>query len=583
MKIAYVYSCNQKIGYTLSHSLARFWRAEGHKVDEFNLISTNQWFDTSILDKLHSSNAKYDLVFVLDLGHLFDYRIHKDNFKCPVVLLAGDDPQNFKIKHPLIKRVFMSIKNLVYSSEKSSFHFYGNSICAKQFDHVFTHQKYCVSWYQKLGFSASWLPYWYDTKIFLPEKTKKEFDLVTVMFPRLRCKKMIHFLEKYKKFTFKNGVGSFGRDCSKFYQRGKIVFNMSNHGEYTMRIPEVLGTGSFLLTDRIPAKNGLSDHFEDGKHLVTYKNRNDLLNKIDFYLAHDEERLRIARQGFEQARKHHSESARVQEINRVLSQLNISRSRKKVSFHILSWNRPLLLQMTLESLKISLSKSRISYEVILLDQDSHESTKEIIRRYSDFIDKPIWMEKNIGMAEAWKKMHSISNAEYCISVENDWWCDAHDDKWLRDAIRVMDEHHELSFLKLRKINDRQYGYGSIEHDPWTVKPFPSHVVKTGYLGSKKTFYSAPAQNCSFTFNPILMRDEFMQEISHTYKDKKKHISPLRSGEDNPILYWKQQRNRFAGTLIHGPFRHIGFMSSKDHLLRTPLYLTRHIMRKLFHF
>ncbi len=82
-------------------------------------------------------------------------------------------------------------------------------------------------------------------------------------------------------------------DMSKIYSQTKIGFNSSIRNDITMRIFEIMCCGTFLLTNKI--KNpALKDLFEDGKHIVTYTSDKDMLEKVEYYLSHDEEREAIA-------------------------------------------------------------------------------------------------------------------------------------------------------------------------------------------------------------------------------------------------------------------------------------------------
>ncbi len=84
----------------------------------------------------------------------------------------------------------------------------------------------------------------------------------------------------------------------RLYQRSKIGINVHNRGDYTV--------GSYRLFD-LPA-NGVMQISDGGRHLetffslgeeiVNYENEEDLIEKLHFYLAHEEERERIARNGF---------------------------------------------------------------------------------------------------------------------------------------------------------------------------------------------------------------------------------------------------------------------------------------------
>lgn len=70
---------------------------------------------------------------------------------------------------------------------------------------------------------------------------------------------------------------------AKIYNASKI--NLSIHSKEksakNYQIFEILASGGFLLTDE---RTDLKKYFEVSKHLETYKNKVDLIDKIDFYL-----------------------------------------------------------------------------------------------------------------------------------------------------------------------------------------------------------------------------------------------------------------------------------------------------------
>lgn len=70
------------------------------------------------------------------------------------------------------------------------------------------------------------------------------------------------------------------------------------------RIPETVGRGGFLLH---PYLEGIEEHFTDGEHLRLWPvgDWGELRRLVDYYVAHDEERRRIAEQG----RRHVLETA----------------------------------------------------------------------------------------------------------------------------------------------------------------------------------------------------------------------------------------------------------------------------------
>lgn len=111
------------------------------------------------------------------------------------------------------------------------------------------------------------------------------------------------------------GVNMF-EDAARKFCMSKIVLNISIKDDINMRVFETMATGSFLLTNWLPS---LGDLFEDGKHLVTYRTLDEMVEKAKYYLAHDEEREKIAKAGQEEVLKKHTYSHRIEKILKVIN------------------------------------------------------------------------------------------------------------------------------------------------------------------------------------------------------------------------------------------------------------------------
>ncbi len=91
---------------------------------------------------------------------------------------------------------------------------------------------------------------------------------------------------------------AWGSAMYKVYAYSKMVLN--RHGEVAegyannMRLFEATGCGALLFTEA--AKN-LDYYFEPDKECVTYQDEFELIEKIQYYLRHDDERKQIARAG----------------------------------------------------------------------------------------------------------------------------------------------------------------------------------------------------------------------------------------------------------------------------------------------
>lgn len=77
------------------------------------------------------------------------------------------------------------------------------------------------------------------------------------------------------------------------------------------RVPETIGRGGFLLH---PWVEGIERYYEDGKHLRLYHSMGELDALIDYYLAHDDERLAIAVEGQRHVRENHTYMNRMREV-----------------------------------------------------------------------------------------------------------------------------------------------------------------------------------------------------------------------------------------------------------------------------
>lgn len=102
------------------------------------------------------------------------------------------------------------------------------------------------------------------------------------------------------------------QEMMSYYQNSKIVFNISINGDLNMRFFEALLGGALLVTNRI--QNGLSDLFIEDVHYVGYSTPEEAINKIEYYLANDNKRKSIAKNGNSLVKKFHTYEKRWDEI-----------------------------------------------------------------------------------------------------------------------------------------------------------------------------------------------------------------------------------------------------------------------------
>lgn len=166
---------------------------------------------------------------------------------------------------------------------------------AKKADFVFVGQKDAVDRMKADGIANPiWLPHAVEPLAY------PKFDLLTKKYDVCfvghvnspnRVEALDRLFSEFPNFYF--GQQLF-EDAARKYAEAKVVFNISMTDDINMRTFECMATGSFLLTNWIPT---IEDLFEDGKHLVLYRTHDEMVEKAKYYLAHDEEREKIAQTG----------------------------------------------------------------------------------------------------------------------------------------------------------------------------------------------------------------------------------------------------------------------------------------------
>lgn len=121
-------------------------------------------------------------------------------------------------------------------------------------------------------------------------------------------------LQKYKVVANVNDCGDamFGyRDYLKMMASAKINIVARGHGLDTVRRFEMPTFSGLVLADKLPLIT--PNDYEDKKHVVYFKNDlSDLIDKIIYYLEHDEERKKIGEAGRKHTFMYHTSIRRVE-------------------------------------------------------------------------------------------------------------------------------------------------------------------------------------------------------------------------------------------------------------------------------
>ncbi|MCM1099940.1 MAG: glycosyltransferase [Clostridium sp.] len=98
------------------------------------------------------------------------------------------------------------------------------------------------------------------------------------------------------------------------FKRAKINLNISLRSILSgipLRAFDIMGAGGFLLTNY---QSDFGDCFVPDEDFVYYESKKDLLDKIDYYLRHEDERAQIAQNGLRRISADHTYVHRVNEI-----------------------------------------------------------------------------------------------------------------------------------------------------------------------------------------------------------------------------------------------------------------------------
>jgi len=105
----------------------------------------------------------------------------------------------------------------------------------------------------------------------------------------------------------------FLQELGQHYGNSKIVFNQTADElkTFNMRIFEGMGCGALLLTDPTPEQDRI---FQDGVHYVVYQSKEDMLEKLSYYISHPDQAEKIAKTGQQYVLQFHTYEHRAKEI-----------------------------------------------------------------------------------------------------------------------------------------------------------------------------------------------------------------------------------------------------------------------------
>jgi len=220
---------------------------------------------------------------------------------------------------------------------------------APHYDYVFTHERTCVSLYRSIGcpqthhlplaahfglFRPMQVPEEYRTDIcFIGVAFRNRIRLFDEIASYLQNKKVLIGGANWSKMTQYALVAHQVRDgwtdvpeTVKYYNGAKIVINLhrspeagpDNHNvqnwpaeSINPRTFEMAACGAFQLTD---LRSELPEHYAVGSEIAVFQNAQQLVELMDYYLAHDMERLQVAARAYSRTKKQHTFESRIRTL-----------------------------------------------------------------------------------------------------------------------------------------------------------------------------------------------------------------------------------------------------------------------------
>lgn len=299
---------------------------------------------------------------LIDLGHevipfFWDDYLHNTEALQPKLLEAAEKTKPDLIFFCLFQEQFKQETLLKLKEKYTTFNWFGDD--SWRFDHFTKHYAHCFTYcattdkfsvpkYQALGQSNIINSQWAVIRTPPPNDLSPNYQF-DVSFIGGKNHVRHWFINALKKKGFNvqafgngwdNGSVSLER-MNEIFLKSKINLNLSNSIcfdlRYLLRHPmniahtlvckknatqikarhfEINYNGGFQLTDY---SAGLEDYYTIGKDLVCYRDLDEAITLIEYYLKNDQERESIKRNGYEVAIKNHTYQHRMEHVLKIIS------------------------------------------------------------------------------------------------------------------------------------------------------------------------------------------------------------------------------------------------------------------------
>ena len=155
--------------------------------------------------------------------------------------------------------------------------------------------------FEKPGRKCYWFPNCYDDTLIYPMPEIQKTVPIGFCGNYVNRKEWLDLL--HDKRGLNPDIFVIGPSMVKAINSYKIHFNRNMADDVNYRTMETLGCRTMLLTNYTP---NLEKMFEVWGDLAVYTSKEDLLEKVDYYLSHDTDRKTMAERGYQTVRTKHT-------------------------------------------------------------------------------------------------------------------------------------------------------------------------------------------------------------------------------------------------------------------------------------
>lgn len=259
-------------------------------------IPENRKENAQIIEKINATH--YDIVWIDKGVTIYPETLQYIKKKSPQTILISYSPDNMALRHNQSQQYLE---------------------CIPLYDYIITNKSYILEDMKKLGAKdIRFVNNSYESTFHYPRTLSKE-DYAQIggdigfvgAWEKERCESILYLAKhglhvrvwgggkwkKYKKM-YPNLIiedkGLYSENYSKSFQAFKIslcFLRKMNYDLQTTRTVEIPACGGFMMAERTTEHQAM---FEEGKEAAFFSSNEELLEKCNYYLTHEEERKQIA-------------------------------------------------------------------------------------------------------------------------------------------------------------------------------------------------------------------------------------------------------------------------------------------------